>query len=329
MKSLIKVLVAFAAMSTSYASIGAAAAHAASRDRRPAPLRPSIGEDVVIDDTEVFMESATADKAGTLYSGSFKGNIYRAPPGSKTATAWIRPDETNKLGAVLGVLADDKAGTLWACSVPMGEPGQVSALLAFDLKSGALKARYEMPPPASVCNDIALDKHGTAFIAETSNGRILTLQPGAKEVALLVEDKVLLNGVDGIAFSGDGALYVNNVRTNTMLRVNRKADGSFGSLTTLKVSVPLNGPDGLRPLGGNRFLQAEGPAGRISLLTIEGENVTVKVLKDGMDGVPGVTNIGDIAYAVESKGRFLFDPNFKGKDPGVFALRAVPIEDLR
>jgi hypothetical protein len=295
----------------------------------PAPFAHPAAPDVVVDDVGVFPENADADAQGNLYVGSFKGNIYRALPGSTRAVAWIRPDERNKLGSVLGVLADEKAGTLWACSVPMGKPGQVSALVAFDLRTGDLRQRYELPPPASACNDIALAKDGTAFIAETTNGRIFTLKPGAGEVALLVEDKALLTGVDGIAFSDDGLLYVNNVRQNTMLRVNRKTDGSFDSLTRLTVSQPLNGPDGLRPIGGNRFLQAEGPAGRISLLTIEGDHVTMKVLRDGMDGVPGVTRIGNTAYAIESKGRFLFDPALKGQDPGEFALRAVPIGGLR
>ena len=40
---------------------------------------------------------------------------------------------------------------------------------------------------------------------------------------------------------------------------------------------------------------------------------------------PGVARIGNTAYAIESKGRFLFDPKLKGQDPGAFALRAVPI----
>jgi|GEM_PF-181493 len=295
----------------------------------PAPFAKPVPADIVIDDTGVFPENATADTAGNFYIGSFKGTIYRAVPGSTKAVAWIRPDQTNKLAAVLGVLADERSNTLWTCSIPMGKPEEVSALVAFDLKSGVFKQRYELPAPASACNDIAIASDGTAFIAETTNGRIFTLAPGADALSLLVEDKAVLGGVDGIAFSDDGLLYVNNVRQNTMLRVNRNADGSYASLTKLNVSQPLNGPDGLRPIGGNRFLQAEGPAGRISLLTIEGDDVTMKVLKDGLDGVPGVTHIGNTAYAVESKGRFLFDPNFKGQDPGEFALRAVPIGGLR
>ncbi|MCW2351018.1 SMP-30/gluconolactonase/LRE family protein [Sphingobium sp. B12D2B] len=295
----------------------------------PAPFAKPLPKDIIVADKGVFPENADVDSKGNFYISSFKGNIYRAVPGSTQAVAWIRPDEKNKLAAVLGVLVDERTNTLWACSVPMGQAGAVSALVAFDLASGDLKKRYEMPAPASACNDIALAKDGTAYIAETTNGRIFTLAPGAEAVSLLVEDKALLGGVDGIAFSEDGTLYVNNVRQNIMLRVNLRGDGSFAGLTKLNVSQPLNGPDGLRPIGGNRFLQAEGPAGRISLLTIEGDDVTVKLLKDGMDGVPGVTHFDGFAYAVESKGRFLFDPALKGQDPGAFALRAVPMGELR
>jgi sugar lactone lactonase YvrE len=294
-----------------------------------APFAKPIPKDIIVADKDVFPENADVDSQGNFYIGSFKGNIYRAVPGSTQAVAWIRPNETNKLASVLGVLVDERSNTLWACSAPVGASAQVSALLAFDLKSGDFKKRYELPAPASACNDIAIAKDGTAYIAETANGRIFTLAPGAEVLSLFVEDKAVLGGVDGIAFSEDGILYVNNVRQNTMLRVNRKADGSFASLTKLNVSMPLNGPDGLRPIGGNRFVQAEGPAGRVSLLTIEGDDVMMKVLRDGMDGVPGVTYFRGIAYAIESKGRFLFDPSLKGQDPGEFALRAVPIGGLR
>ena len=42
-----------------------------------------------------------------------------------------------------------------------------------------------------------------------------------------------------------------------------------------------------------------------------------------------MTTIGDTAYAIESKGRFMFDQSLKGQDPGEFALRAVPLGGIR
>mgnify|MGYP001124738856 CR=1 FL=1 len=288
--------------------------------------------DVTIADKNVHPESLTADAQGNLYASSLKGIIYRAEPGSDTAKPWILPNETNKLLWVLGVLADDKANTLWACTTPapfrdppaLGE----AAIVAFDLKTGAFKARYALPAPASACNDIAIAKDGTAYVAETTNGRIFTVAPGASAVSLLVQDKLLV-GVDGIAFADDGTLYVNNVQKNSMFRVNRKTDGSYDSLSPLTLSEPVNGPDGLRPIGGNRFLQAEGPGNRVTLLTITGDKVDIKVVEKDIPGTAAVTRIGDVAYTAEGKINYLFDPKLKGQDPGAFLIRAVPLEGVQ
>src|SRR5688572_27712382 len=114
--------------------------------------------DVRIDDTAVFPESITSTSDGTLYTGSVKGNVYRAEPSSNTATAWIRHSPENGILTILGVLADETSDTLWLCSAPnfFGPERSegVTALMAFDLTSGAQKGRYDFPAPAGVCNDI-------------------------------------------------------------------------------------------------------------------------------------------------------------------------------
>lgn len=284
--------------------------------------------DIVFEDKLVFPESITSDKAGRLYASSLAGVIYKVEPKGTKATAWIRPDETNKLLWVLGVLAHDASNTLWACTSPapfrtppaMGE----AAVVAFDLKTGKFKARYPLPAPASACNDVTVAKDGTVFIAETTNGRIFTIAPGASAVALHVQDAALV-GVDGIAFAEDGKLYVNNVRQNTMLRVNRGADGAYQSLTKLEVSAPLNGPDGLRLYKGSSFLQAEAPAEKLTLVTITGDKAEVTVIDEKNGGSAGATHIGDTAYTAAGKIGYLFDPKLKGQDPGVFTIRAVKI----
>jgi sugar lactone lactonase YvrE len=284
--------------------------------------------DVLIDDVHVYPESLSADRSGRLYIGSSKGIIFRTAPNGDIAEPWIRPNAENGLMTVLGVLVDERSRTLWSCTAPpfggAPSPGAVSALLAFDLATGKLKARYPLPPPASACNDITIAKDGTAFIADTANGRIFTLAPRAKALALYAQD-AKLSGVDGIAFSGDGKLYVNNVRANTMLRIDRKPDGSFAGLTTLTLSQPVKGPDGLRLLGGNRFLQAEGTSGKVTLVTIEGDTAEITDLRTGLDSSPGVTPARGRAYAVEGKIQYLVVPALKGKEPGAFLARAIEL----
>ncbi|MCP5144743.1 MAG: hypothetical protein H6978_07955 [Gammaproteobacteria bacterium] len=284
--------------------------------------------DIQIMDTQVFSESITSTRDGTVYAGSVKGNVYKAPPGSATAEPWIRHSETNGILTILGVLADEARNTLWLCSVPNffgPERSQgTSALKAFDLTSGELKASYDFPPPASTCNDITLAADGTAYATDTANGRLFKLAAGANTLELFGEDKALV-GVDGIAFSANGTLYVNNVRSQQMLRVDINVDGTMGKLTQLKLSHELGGPDGLRLIDGNRFIQAEGQAGRLAIVTIDGDSASLTVLRDDLISSPGATVVGDTAYVIESNIQYLFDADLKGKEPPAFMLYAVPM----
>jgi quinohemoprotein ethanol dehydrogenase len=281
--------------------------------------------DIEIEDTEVFPESVTASADGTVFVGSVKGNVYRAAPGAAIATPWIETTPDNGILTILGVLADDASNTLWLCSVPNffgPERSQgVSSLMAFDLATGAQKGVYSFPPPASTCNDIAIAADGTAFASDTSNGRIFTLAPGADALALYGEDAALV-GIDGLAFSGDGTLYVNNVRSNAILRVETRPDGSMSGLTSLELSHELGGPDGFRLIAGNRFLQAEGTIGRLGVVTIDGDRADLTVIDDSLVSSPGATPVGDTAYVIESNIRYLTDPSLRGQQPESFMIYA-------
>jgi sugar lactone lactonase YvrE len=286
--------------------------------------------DVRIDDTAVFPESITSTPDGTLYAGSVKGNVYRAAPSSNTAIPWIRHSPENGILTILGVLADQASNTLWLCSAPNSfgpeRSAGVTALMAFDLASGMQKGRYDFPAPAGVCNDIAVAADGTAFASDTGNGRIFMLAPGASELVLFGSDPALV-GIDGLAFSSDGILYVNNVRSNQLIRVARNNDGTMGALTILKLSLQLGGPDGLRLLDGNRFIQAEGTIGRIHIAEVEGDTATIAVLDDSLVSSPGVTVVGNTAYALESNIQYLLDPKLKSQQPDAFWIKAIALPE--
>ena len=308
--------------------VAAAAGHSANAATTRSLARPV---DVIIDDTAVYPESITSTSDGTLINGSVKGIVYRALRTQTSATPWIRSTPENGMLSVLGVLADERSSTLWLCSAPMPVPGappaagKPSSLMTFDLRTGQPKASYPFPAPASACNDIALDADGTAFATDTPNGRIFRLAKGAKALDLFAQDDTL-KGIDGIVFGGDGTLYVNIVSRGALVRVDRKADRSFAGLTELTLSEPVKGPDGFRLIAGNRFLLAEGNAGRIDEVTIRGNDAQVRVLRDGLNSPPGVTAVGNTAYALEGKIGYLVDPKLKGQDPGVFRIHAIPLE---
>jgi hypothetical protein len=293
-----------------------------------ASKRPAV--DVLIDDTGVYPESITSMSDGTLINGSVKGIVYRAKGTEAKATPWIRSTPGNGMLSVLGVLADERSKTLWLCSAAMPVPGappaagKASSLMAFDLASGKPRNAYPFPPPNSACNDIAIDKDGTVYATDTPNGRLFKVAKGSKSLELYAQDDKL-KGVDGIAFSADGTLYVNIVSRGALVRVDRKADKSFAGLTELTLSEPVKGPDGFRPIAGNRFLLAEGTGGRIDEVTIDGDKAQIKVLRDGMSSPPGVTLVGNTAFAVEGRIGYLMDPKLRGQDPGAFKAYAIPL----
>lgn len=256
--------------------------------------------DVEVNDTMVSPESITSSQDGTLFFGSTaKGTIYRAAPGAARAEAWIQPGTTGLINT-LGVFADDRANTLWVCSSSTGGRGGApvvgeTTLRSYDLRTAAVKSVYPFPG-GGLCNDIAVAADGTTYATETIGGRILRLKPGASALDVWVTDPMLAI-VDGIALLADGAVYVNTFTTGKLIRVPVGAGGAAGAPVQLETSLPLVRPDGLRTVGRNRMLQAEG-SGRLTEVTINGNQAEVKVLKEGLTNATAVTLVGDTAFVL-------------------------------
>jgi sugar lactone lactonase YvrE len=279
--------------------------------------------EITLPGTLVFPESITSTADGTLIVGSLgHGNVSRIAPGKTTAEEWIKAG-TGGLNQVLGVYADEKGKTLWVCSNKMDANGEATSVKAFDLKTGAIKGTYPLPGDGTLCNDIAVAADGTAYITDTRQGSVVMLKPGAKDLEIAAKDP-LLAGADGLAFGEKNILYVNSVTAGKLLRVNLGLDGKSKSVTDLKLSRPLERPDGMRAIGKNRMLLAEN-SGKMDIVTFEGGNATIKTIKEGLESTPAVTATRGMAWIVEGKLNYRNDPAFKGKDPGMFKMYAIPL----
>ncbi len=255
--------------------------------------------EVTIADTMVMPENLTSSQDGTVFFGSMaKGTIYRAAPGAAQAEPWIEVS-TSGLTNVLGVLADDEASTLWVCANPPfrrdGPPTGEPALEAFDLNTGAAKGTYRFPN-GGLCNDIAVAADGTAYASDTFGGRVLRLTRGATALDVWAADPQL-EMIDGLTLLADGALYVNTYSTGKLLRIPVGPDGAAGPIVQLETSLPLDRPDGLRAVGPETMLQAEGQ-GRLAEITIDGDRAEVRVLMDGLTDATGVTLVGKTALVL-------------------------------
>jgi streptogramin lyase len=267
-------------------------------------LRAQNRTEVTINDTGVMPENLTSSQDGAVYFGSTaKGTIYRAAPGAAQAEPWILASAAG-LTNVLGVLADDKTNTLWVCQNATGGRdgapvvGQ-TALRSFDLKSGAAKGTYPFPPNSGICNDIAVSSNGTAFVSESFRGRIHRLRPGATDLEVWASAQQL-NVIDGLALLADGSVYANDFSSGRLFRIPVNADGSAGSIVPIETSIPFTRPDGLRSVGPQTLIQAEGQ-GRVTELTIKGDRAEVRVLQDGLTGATGVTLVGNSVHALVNR----------------------------
>jgi sugar lactone lactonase YvrE len=282
--------------------------------------------EITLPATRIFPESITSTADGTLIVGSLgHGNVLRIAPGKTAADEWIKPG-TGGLNAVLGVYADEKGKTLWVCSNNLEGKGDATAVMAFDLKSGAPKGTYKLPGEGTLCNDIAVGSDGTAYIADTRLAQVLMLKPGTKALEVAAKDP-LLAGADGLAFGDKTTLYVNSVTAGKLLRVDLGPDGKAKKVTDLKLPRPLDRPDGMRAIGTHRLLLAEN-SGKMSIVTfagLENQNVVIGTLKEGLESTPGVTATKGMAWIVEGKLNYRNDASLKDKDPGTFKMVAVPL----
>lgn len=286
---------------------------------------------VVIDDTQVFPESITSTQAGDLIIGSAgKGAVYRAKAGSDKATRWLDPAKTG-MANVLGVFADDRANTLYVCSAPPAAPpgtqrqSQLAVLRTFDLQTGAPKASYPMiDQDKATCNDIDVAADGTAYVADTGGGQILRLKKGASALEVWIKDDRLA-GADGLAL-GDGVLYVNSVTQSRLFSIAVGAGGAAGQIVELQPSMKISRPDGMRALGGNKFLLAENAAevGRVSVVTVTGDKADIKVLKVD-PGVTAMTRVGNVVWVDNAKFAYRNNGPMKDQSPEPFTIYAIPL----
>lgn len=280
--------------------------------------------EITLPGTRVFPESLTSLPDGTIIVGSRgHNNVMRIAPNSGAAVEWITPG-TGGLGAVFGVFADEKNKLLWVCSDKSTGTPVTPSVKTFDLKTGAPKGSYALPGDSAFCNDIAVRDDKTAYITDTAQATVWMLKPGASALEAAAKDP-LLETADGLAFGDKNTLYVNGVRTGRFLRVSIGPDRKSTSVVELKAPRKLVYPDGLRTIGKNRFLMAEG-GGTMSIVTLDGNaGILLQNLKEGMTSTPGVTLAKGVAWVCAGKLNYMNDPNFKDKDPGEFHLFGVPL----
>jgi hypothetical protein len=154
-----------------------------------------------------------------FYSSVRRGRIYTAGGQEFAHSDW----------SIFALRADPARRLLWAttgwvaqCEACKPEDKDKTALLAFDLDSGALKQRIESPVPG-LLGDMTLSPAGDIFVCEGLRGAIFRLAAGAKELARL-DSPGEFPSPQTPALSADGKTFI-----CSGLRSRHRGDSSCGS----------------------------------------------------------------------------------------------------
>lgn len=264
-------------------------------------MQSASAAEILIVDAKSQPESLTVAPGGILIVGSASTPfVYKVRPGSTTPEKFVDASGEGEGTFFFGMLADAATNTLWTCQltpVPGSTPvKRHTALRGFDLSTGAQKVRWNLPGDNSTCNDFAIGPDKALYISDTTNSKIYKLPAGASAAELFLEDRALY-GIDGITFL-NGTLYVNNVFSNNLYRIPVDAAGKPGQPVDIWMDQPVKGPDGMRAANG-KLLVAENGSGKISVITVNGDKASVKVIKEGLKTPTGVEPAGNVIWIAE------------------------------
>jgi hypothetical protein len=257
--------------------------------------------EILIVDAKSQPESLTVAPGGILFVGSASTPfVYKVRPGSTTPEKFVDASAEGDGTFFFGMLADAASNTLWTCQLtPVAGTTPVkrhTALRGFDLSTGAQKLRWNLPGDNSTCNDLSIGPDKALYISDTANSKIFRLPAGGSTAELFLEDRALY-GIDGITFL-DGTLYVNNVFSNNLYRIPVDAAGKAGQPVDIWMDQPVKGPDGMRAANG-KLLVAENGSGKISVLTVNGDRASVRVIKEGLKSPTAVEPVGETIWVAE------------------------------
>jgi sugar lactone lactonase YvrE len=288
---------------------------------------------IVIPGDRYFPEGVTVTSGGVFFVGSlFEGCITRCPAGATQMEPFIEPG-ANGLVSVLGLWADEDRNTLWACSSDAGN-GKLTGsapvgVKAFDLQTGAARGCYDFPG-GGFANDLTFDRQGNLYVTDSWTPRILRLKAGGTALDEWINDPRLgveqwsLNGIDFDRVSN--AIYTVNQRAGQLFRISLEPDGSAGAVTLIQTSQELRRPDGLKVIGPNTLATAEGGAGGMSVITVQGSTAQVRRVAANLDGVTTFAFYRGSAWVVEGQSDHFWDPANAGPDADPpFRIVEVPL----
>jgi sugar lactone lactonase YvrE len=286
-------------MSTKSFVLAALALAGCTDDAKPQPAM------LALPGNSYYPESLHAGSDGTLYVGSLvTGEVVAFHDGDATPHPVIAAGANGVTGETgVHVIGDE----LWICKVD-------TMTFATEVRSfgldGTPHATYALAPNA-FCNDLEPDGEGNIYATDSFTGTIQRLSPGAASFETWISDPRFVPatqgafGLDGIAYDGHGALYVNKLDTSELFRI----DLASKQITPITVTPALSHPDGMRLVDAHTLLVVDGGANRLSKVSVTDATATSISLDDSLDMPTAVVVARGSAWVTDGQiGRLFANP---------------------
>ncbi|MFN8012108.1 MAG: SMP-30/gluconolactonase/LRE family protein [Holophagaceae bacterium] len=243
-------------------------------------------------DLSTFIPEGLAVDAdtGAIYVGSIRhGGIARLD--GRNGWRWFVPPRAHGSWGFLGLKADPARRRLWAVSNARpnllgfreADRGR-SAVFVFDLRSGALVRRVDLPDRGvHLLNDLALTPDGGAWVSDSEAGALWRVPPRGRPTRLPLARR--LEYPNGLVLTRDGrGLLVVEDAGSGLCRVD--FDGSVRPVPAWP-GASFTGLDGLTRHGAGLLAVQNGrDPGRILSLRLDGDERTVSAVKVLLEGHP-------------------------------------------
>jgi len=195
--------------------------------------------------------------------------------------------------------------------------GKLAGLAVFQLSTGKLVKYLDLAkvggPGGHFCNDIAIDKDGTAYVTDSFSTIIYKIDPAYNASVLLSHKRFSGEGfnLNGIVVK-DGYLLVDKMNDGSLFKVPLDEPEKF---TEVKLKEPLQGADGmLWGPDGSLVVIASGKLNKVSKLTSSDNWASATVTGAADTGnvfaTTGVVRDGKV-YVLYAMLHVLFNPETK------------------
>lgn len=216
-------------------------------------LQIELKKPIIQSDTAFLLHDRTLHPEAIAISDNFlyatsirKNKIVKVTPDGKVSD-FIQAGQDG-ISSVMAIRIDEKRKVLWASSSPQKmsehyDSAAVSAVFKYNLTSGKLLAKFEMPAgTVSVFGDLLINRNGEVFISDSQTNTIFKVNEKDKKIETYFTSGEIWS-LQGLTFSEDEqyiflADYIKgvfklNVKTKALSLIENKSDASVKAIDGL------------------------------------------------------------------------------------------------